>query len=186
MRRFTFLTLLASLLVGPSMLPAQDRTTEQIRKQIAKLSDYGVFDNIEFTYSGGTATLMGEASRPQLKSQAEKAVSRIEGVQNVPEQIEVLPNSNVDDSIRTAAYIPDPAIPISLRYNPNRGTRPLFASLTRMTFGLTQDPPAWGGTRSTSSSKTARSPRRRGGHRRRQGAGRHEGQLGQRRAQGNE
>ncbi|MEZ5366781.1 MAG: BON domain-containing protein [Bryobacterales bacterium] len=141
MRRFTFLTLLASLLVGPSMLPAQDRTTEQIRKQIAKLSDYGVFDNIEFTYSGGTATLMGEASRPQLKSQAEKAVSRIEGVQNVRNEIEVLPNSNVDDSIRTAAYIRIYGNPNLSRYNPNRGT-PLFASLTRMTFGLTQDPPA--------------------------------------------
>ncbi|MCB1019853.1 MAG: BON domain-containing protein [Acidobacteria bacterium] len=141
MRRATFLTLMASLLVAPALLPAQDRTTEQIRKEIAKQSDYGVFDNIVFKYTSGTATLMGEASRPQLKKQAEKTVSRIEGVQKVDNEIEVLPNSNVDDGIRTMAYIKIYGNPNLSRYNPNRGT-PLFASLTRMTFGLTQDPPA--------------------------------------------
>jgi osmotically-inducible protein OsmY len=119
---------------------AQDRTTEQIRKEIAKLDNYDVFDNIVFKFEGGTATLMGHASEPQLKKQAEKVVSKIEGVQQVQNEIEVLPNSDEDDRIRTLAYIQIYGHPSLSRYNPNRGT-PLFDSLVRRTFGLTQDPP---------------------------------------------
>jgi osmotically-inducible protein OsmY len=129
------------MLLGVSAMHAQDRTTEQIRKEIAKLGNYGVFDNIAFKYDGGTATLMGQASRPQLKKQAEKVVGKIEGVQQVQNEIEVLPSSGEDDRIRTLAYLKIYGNSSLSRYNPNRGT-PLFDSLTRRTFGLTEDPPA--------------------------------------------
>lgn len=140
MRRFSLFTWIGCLLLGVSAMHGQDRTTEQIRKEIVKLDNYGVFDNIAFRFEDGTATLMGEASVPQLKKQAEKVVGKIEGVQKVQNEIEVLPNSNEDDRIRTLAYIQIYGHPSLSRYNPNRGT-PLFNSLARRTFGLTQDPP---------------------------------------------
>jgi hypothetical protein len=52
----------------------------------------------------GTVTLLGEVSRPTLKSDAERAVGKIEGVERVDNQIKVLPVSSNDDRIRRARY----------------------------------------------------------------------------------
>ena len=48
--------------------------------------------------------LMGQVRRPTLKSSAERVVQDIEGVENVVNNIEVLPTSPNDDRIRMAAY----------------------------------------------------------------------------------
>jgi hyperosmotically inducible protein len=49
-------------------------------------------------------TLLGQVTRPTLKSDAENVVKRIEGVQRVDNQIKVLPLSSNDDRIRIALY----------------------------------------------------------------------------------
>ncbi|MCC6862792.1 MAG: BON domain-containing protein [Bryobacterales bacterium] len=49
-------------------------------------------------------TLIGKASRPTLKSDAENVVKRIEGVETVVNRIEVLPPSPNDDRLRLALY----------------------------------------------------------------------------------
>ena len=66
---------------------------------------YGVFDNLLYKVSpDGTVTLLGEVSRPTVKSDAERAVRAIEGVERVDNQIKVLPVSPNDDRIRRATY----------------------------------------------------------------------------------
>jgi hyperosmotically inducible protein len=66
---------------------------------------YGVFDNLAYKVSpDGTVTLLGQVSRPTLKSDAENVVKRIEGVERVDNQIKVLPASPNDDRIRRAVY----------------------------------------------------------------------------------
>jgi hyperosmotically inducible protein len=65
---------------------------------------YGVFDNLAYRVDGSKVTLFGQVTRPTLKSDAENAVKRIEGVQSVDNEIEVLPLSPTDDQIRRAAY----------------------------------------------------------------------------------
>ncbi len=47
---------------------------------------------------------MGQVVRPSLKSDAENAVKRIEGVERVENKIEVLPPSSMDDGLRLALY----------------------------------------------------------------------------------
>jgi hypothetical protein len=47
---------------------------------------------------------MGQVSRPTLKSDAENVVKRIEGVEYVDNQIEVLPTSPNDDRLRLALF----------------------------------------------------------------------------------
>ena len=54
---------------------------------------YGVFDNLAYRVDGNTVTLLGQVTRPTLKSDAEKVVKDIEGVEKVNNQIEVLPLS---------------------------------------------------------------------------------------------
>src|SRR4051812_16142902 len=78
------------------------RMAEAIRKQLVTLPQYGVFDDLHFAIKGSTVILRGEASRPTLKSAAENVVKKIEGVQNVENEIEVLPLSPNDDRIRAA------------------------------------------------------------------------------------
>jgi hyperosmotically inducible protein len=51
-----------------------------------------------------TVTLMGEVTRPSLKSDAEAVIKQIEGVESIDNQIEVLPLSPNDDRIRLAEY----------------------------------------------------------------------------------
>jgi hyperosmotically inducible protein len=63
-----------------------------------------VFDNIEYRVDGETVTLLGDVTRPTLKSDAENVVKRIEGVQRVVNKIEVLPPSPMDDQLRLALY----------------------------------------------------------------------------------
>jgi hyperosmotically inducible periplasmic protein len=57
--------------------------------RIAGAPWFGVFDYIAFKVDGGTVTLMGQVVRPSLKSDAENAVKRIEGVERVENKIEV-------------------------------------------------------------------------------------------------
>ena len=65
---------------------------------------YGVFDNLAFRVNGANVTLLGQVTRPTLKSDAGRVVKSIEGVESVTNDIEVLPPSPNDDRIRRAVY----------------------------------------------------------------------------------
>lgn len=78
--------------------------TREVRHQLLLVPWYSVFDNLEYSVSGYTVTLKGQVVRPSLKNDAEAAVKGIEGVENVDDQIEVLPPSPMDDQIRIAEY----------------------------------------------------------------------------------
>jgi hyperosmotically inducible periplasmic protein len=81
------------------------RLVKEVRHELVLLPYYGVFDNLAYKVdSNGTVTLMGQVTRPTLKSDAEGAVKHIEGVEQVVNQIEVLPLSPNDDTIRRAVY----------------------------------------------------------------------------------
>jgi hyperosmotically inducible periplasmic protein len=80
------------------------RIENQVRRELVTLPFYSLFDNFTFRVDGQTVTLMGKVSRPTLKSDAENVVKKIEGVENVSNQIEVLPLSPSDDRLRLALY----------------------------------------------------------------------------------
>jgi hyperosmotically inducible periplasmic protein len=83
----------------------RDRIIKEVHHELVLLPYYGVFDNLAYQVSDdGTVTLMGQVSRPTLKSDAENSVKRIEGVERVVNNIEVLPNSPNDDRIRRDTY----------------------------------------------------------------------------------
>ena len=80
------------------------RIEKEVRREIVTLPFYSLFDNFTFRVDGETVTLMGKVSRPTLKSDAENVVKKIEGVEKVNNQIEVLPLSPNDDRLRLALY----------------------------------------------------------------------------------
>ena len=83
---------------------ALSRIEREVRHELVMLPFYGVFDNLSFKVNGGTVTLMGQVSRPTLKTDAERVVKGIEGVERVVNDIEILPLSSHDDEIRMATY----------------------------------------------------------------------------------
>ncbi len=78
------------------------RLIQQVRHELVMLPYYSVFDDLSFRVDGTTVTLLGEVTRPILKSDAEGVVKNLEGVTQVVNQIEVLPLSPFDDQIRRA------------------------------------------------------------------------------------
>lgn len=82
-----------------------DRIIREVHHELVMLPWYGVFDNLAYQIApDGTVTLLGQVVRPSLKSDAENSVKRIEGVDKVVNNIEVLPVSPGDDRIRRDAY----------------------------------------------------------------------------------
>jgi hypothetical protein len=141
--------LAALILALAAALPAQPpavneqaviRMARTIQREILMLPDYGVFDHLRFSIKGDTIVLRGYASRPILKSSAERVTKKVEGVAKVENQIEVLPLSPNDDNIRLRAYVAIYGHPTLVRYNPNRGT-PLFMSRMAALTGITNNPP---------------------------------------------
>ena len=102
------LSLLLSLLLAQSPATptskapsgqAQSRIADSIRKEIVTLPTYGVFDWITFSLDGYNVVLNGFASRPTLKTSAERVAKNVEGVSVVDNRIETLPLLPNDDRV---------------------------------------------------------------------------------------
>src|ERR1700738_3711559 len=83
---------------------ATARITKEVRHELLMLPYLNVFDNLAYKVDGYNVTLLGQVTRPTLKSDAENVVKKIEGVEHVDNQIEVLPPSPMDESLRRQLY----------------------------------------------------------------------------------
>jgi hyperosmotically inducible periplasmic protein len=97
-------SMIAQTELGQSVSPSEARIQKEVRHELLMLPYFSVFDYIAFQVKGDTVTLQGEVTRPTLKSDAENVVKHIEGVQQVINNIEVLPPSPMDDQLRLALY----------------------------------------------------------------------------------
>ena len=83
---------------------AQNKLAKEIRHELVMLPYYNVFDSLAFKVDGNKVILLGQVVRPTLKSDAERVVKSIEGVESVDNKIEVLPVSPNDDRLRIALF----------------------------------------------------------------------------------
>jgi osmotically-inducible protein OsmY len=93
---------LASSVAAQSFTPHE--TVRSVRHRLERLPYYGVFDYVAFGVDRGTVTLVGYSYDGRLRKDAEMAVTRATGVDEVDDKIEVLPASQNDDRIRWATY----------------------------------------------------------------------------------
>lgn len=83
--------------------PRRERVETEIVHELLTLPYYNLFDHLAFVVErGGVVKLRGQVTRPTLKSDAEARVKKIAGVEQVINEIEVLPLSPEDDRIRLA------------------------------------------------------------------------------------
>jgi hyperosmotically inducible periplasmic protein len=116
MKPLLFLLLVQVIVGGTAVVarqgaPAQNgarNSTAYIQREVghelAMVPWYTVFDIMKYSVTGDDVTLTGAVTNPTVKSDAENAVKHIEGVENVNDQIVVLPPSPMDDQIRRAEY----------------------------------------------------------------------------------
>lgn len=114
--RYVFAVIAVVVLAGVFALPlpaaqrrpisprGQARIEREVRHELVMLPFYNVFDWLEYKVNGGTVTLMGQVTRPVVRTDAGRAVQSIEGVERVINNIEVLPLSGFDDQIRMAEF----------------------------------------------------------------------------------
>jgi osmotically-inducible protein OsmY len=106
-----FLAAVPMLAFGDAKAPTLADATQanpyivhQVRHELLTLPYYGVFDNLEYKVVGNHVELLGHVVDPTLKSTAGNVVKKIEGVESVSNNIQVLPLSSYDDRIRLAEY----------------------------------------------------------------------------------
>jgi BON domain len=112
------------LIAGVVGLRAQTQaqsSVEEIRRELLQLPYYGVFDFLAFKYEKGNVVLMGYAYHPSLKIDAQRAVKRAPGVDEVKNAIEELPPSSMDDDLRWKVYYSIYRDPFLSRYAPGGG-----------------------------------------------------------------
>jgi hyperosmotically inducible periplasmic protein len=78
----------------------QDRVSREVFHELVMLPQLSIFDNLAYKVESGRVTLMGQVRNAVLKDEAASAVKKIEGVESVDNQIEILPPSPNDDRIR--------------------------------------------------------------------------------------
>jgi hyperosmotically inducible periplasmic protein len=100
---------IAVIAVLSVLTPAQRKDSRTLRmeadveRELFMLPNYSVFDFLAFRIEpGGTVRLLGQVIRPTLKADAERRLKRVEGIEQVINDIEVLPASPGDDAIRLA------------------------------------------------------------------------------------
>jgi len=99
----TLAIMLSSTYAFPQAATPTKQTTnlsQKVRHELVMLPFFTIFDNLEYRVDGSTVTLMGKVTRPVLKTDAQRVVERIEGVEHVNNEIQVLPTSEIDNHIR--------------------------------------------------------------------------------------
>lgn len=102
-------TSLAGVMLTTSGLAAEtitpQETTRSVRRALARLPYYGVFDYMTFNVDRGVVTLNGYVYlNASLRQAAELAAKRTAGVDEVTNHLEVLPASQEDDRIRWSTF----------------------------------------------------------------------------------
>jgi hypothetical protein len=83
---------------------AEKQTVLNLQRALERLPYYGVFDFLAFSVDRGTVTLQGFAYQGNLKADAARAVKRVSGVDEVANNITLLPASQNDDRIRWTTF----------------------------------------------------------------------------------
>ncbi len=74
--------------------------SQKVGKEIRKLPYYGVFDIISYDVNNGTVVLSGRVYNAMNRKSAERRIEDIDGVEQVINNIEILPFSGFDNDIR--------------------------------------------------------------------------------------
>jgi hyperosmotically inducible protein len=95
------LVLVLGISVGAYAAEREDlQVFRDVSKQVLRYSRFTIFDSVHASVNEGVVTLTGKVTMPFKSTDIAKRVSKVEGVREVHNQIEVLPVSIYDDELR--------------------------------------------------------------------------------------
>ena len=71
-----------------------------VQKQVLRYPQFTIFDSVSAQIDNGVVTLTGKVTMPYKRTDIEKRVAKVDGVQQVQNRIDVLPVSQFDDQLR--------------------------------------------------------------------------------------
>jgi hyperosmotically inducible protein len=91
---------LAGASTGPAALNTDAATAAKAAHEIHMYSRYSIWDNISLEVNNGALALKGQVSQPYKKQDLQRIVQGVPGVTSVTNQLEVLPLSPFDNTLR--------------------------------------------------------------------------------------
>jgi osmotically-inducible protein OsmY len=94
---------LSALLLSATIATAQPKDFQILKDVAASVDGYTqftIFDDISAGVKDGVVTLTGKVTMPYKRSDIEKRIAKVAGVQTVVDKITVLPVSTFDDELR--------------------------------------------------------------------------------------
>ena len=104
---------LAGASSGPARLNTDADIAAKAAHEIRMYSRYTIWDNVRLDVNNGVLAISGQVSQPFKKQDLQRHVQSVPGVTSVANQLEVLPLSPFDDSLRrrvARAVYGDPAL----------------------------------------------------------------------------
>lgn len=83
-----------------SVEPTNYSIFKDVSKQVRNYTSFTVFDNVTAAVDDGVVILSGKVTMPFKKDDIERRVTRVAGVRQVVNQIDVLPVSQFDEELR--------------------------------------------------------------------------------------
>jgi hyperosmotically inducible protein len=105
-RMFARLMIAALMLAGlgtPALAQTQTGNLEifrAVQRQVLQYPHFTMFDSVHAQIDNGVLTLTGKVTMPYKRDAIEQRVSRVDGIDEVHNRIEVLPASQFDDELR--------------------------------------------------------------------------------------
>ena len=98
----TAIALVMLLALGAPALAQSETLTlfRQVEKQVLRYPHFTIFDSVNAQIDNGVVTLTGKVTMPYKRDDIERRVSRVAGIRQVNNQIDVLPASQFDDQLR--------------------------------------------------------------------------------------
>ena len=102
MLRRTIAIAIALLAVSTSALAQRDdlQVFRDVQKQVLRYSHFTIFDSVSAQIEDGVVVLIGKVTMPYKRTELERRVRKVAGVQRVENRLEVLPASQFDDRLR--------------------------------------------------------------------------------------
>ncbi len=93
--------LLTLALAAPAIAqPNALQMFRSVQRQVLTYPHFTVFDSVNVQIADGAVTLTGKVTMPFKRKDLEERVSKVAGVRNVENRIDILPASKFDDELR--------------------------------------------------------------------------------------
>jgi len=97
---FLALALVTPVAAAAQTSPADRLLFDRISEQVARYTQYTIFDSLSASVENGRVVLTGWVTMAYKRDDLERRVRRVEGVTSVENAVQVLPVSRFDDELR--------------------------------------------------------------------------------------